>query len=303
MKKILLLLLLAVSLNVSAQKTVKAAPLKVNTPTSSPTNDNESTSSFVREVTDSVGHTMEHIRRKSEELMRYVRAEELTPQRRAVADSMAHTNNQLYEQASAYLCEQLESHRDSPDCAQLIVRFQRMLGLDYITEFLSTYAHADLPELKEIHEAIAINEKLKPGAELIDFELPDEVGTSHHLSEYIGHGNYVLLDFWASWCGPCRQETPHVVAAYERFHELGFEIVGISFDNNREAWLRAVTDLGMKWPQLSDLQGWKSLAAKMYNVHAIPFTLLFGPDGKVIASNLRGNQLTEKLEELLAKDK
>lgn len=300
MKKSLLLLLLAVSLNVSAQKSVKAAPIKAYLPTYS--SDNENTSSFIREVTDSVGHTMDYIRQKSEELMKYVRAEELTPQRRAVADSMAQAYNQLYEQASAYLREQLESHRDSPDCVQLIVRFQRMLGLDYITEFMSTYAHADQPELKEIHEAIAVNRKLKPGAELIDFELPDEVGTKHHLSEYIGHGNYVLVDFWASWCGPCRQEMPHVVAAYERFHEQGFEIVGISFDNNREAWLRAVTDLGMKWPQLSDLQGWKSLAAKMYNVHAIPFTLLFGPDGKVIAANLRGNQLTEKLEELLEKN-
>ena len=96
-------------------------------------------------------------------------------------------------------------------------------------------------------------------------------------------------------------QMPNVLAAYERFHERGFDILGLSLDNNREAWLKAVADLGMTWPQLSDLKGWKSLAAQMYNVRAIPFTLLFDPEGKVIDTNLRGEALSKKLEELIGK--
>ncbi|MBR4533212.1 MAG: TlpA family protein disulfide reductase [Bacteroidaceae bacterium] len=242
---------------------------------------------------------MNLIRQKSDELMEYVRAQELTPERRAVADSMAEAYRAIYDNIIIYLRQEVESHRESSDVARLLNRYQRLLGLDYLEEYLSTYPHADQPELADIRSQIAINQHIKPGAQLIDFELPDEVGASHHLSEYIGKGHYVLVDFWASWCGPCRQEMPNVKAAYERFHERGFDILGLSFDNNREAWLRAVADLGMTWPQLSDLKGWKSLAAQKYNVRAIPFTLLFDPEGKVVADNLRGEALSQKLEELL----
>ena len=259
----------------------------------------ETIDGFAQEVTDSMTHYDRLLRGKYDALMEYVQAKELTPERRAAADSMVAAYQQLNAQAHSYLCHALESHRESPACATLINKYQRLLGLDFITSFMATYPHADVPELKEIREEIAINERIKPGAELIDFELPDEVGLKHRLSEYIGHGRYVLVDFWASWCGPCRQEIPNVKAAYERFHERGFDIVGLSFDNNREAWLRAVADLGMTWTQLSDLKGLKSLAAQKYNVRAIPFTLLFGPDGKVVESNLRGEALGRKLQELL----
>jgi len=134
------------------------------------------------------------------------------------------------------------------------------------------------------------------GTQFKDIEMKGTDGNNHKLSDYCGKGNYVLIDFWASWCGPCRAEMPNVKANYEKYHSKGFEIVGLSFDNNDAAWKKAIDDMGMAWVNLSDLQGWKSLAAQTYSIRSIPSSLLVDPEGKVVDIDLRGEKLGDKLK-------
>ncbi len=136
------------------------------------------------------------------------------------------------------------------------------------------------------------------GTQFIDLEEADTEGKMHKLSEYVGKGQWVLIDFWASWCGPCRAEMPNVVAAYEKYHSKGFNVVGLSFDNKKAPWLKAIKDLNMPWVHLSDLKGWKTVAASTYGINAIPASLLVDPKGKIVARDLRGPQLAAKLKEI-----
>ncbi len=136
------------------------------------------------------------------------------------------------------------------------------------------------------------------GQKFLDLEEPDQNGKMHKLSEYVGKGNWVLVDFWASWCNPCKAEMPNVVAAYKKYHAKGFEIVGLSFDRDKEAWVKAIKDWDMPWIHLSDLKYWQSIAAQTYTVTGIPDNLLISPDGTIVARGLRGRALEAKLAEI-----
>lgn len=140
--------------------------------------------------------------------------------------------------------------------------------------------------------------KKMPGKMFVDLTMSNLEGQVCRLSDWCGKGNYVLVDFWASWCGPCRQEMPHVVESYVKYHAKGYEIVGVSFDNKADAWKAAVKQLGMDWPQMSDLKGWESAASEAYGVNAIPSNVLLDGTGRIVANDLRGDKLLAKLREI-----
>ena len=157
------------------------------------------------------------------------------------------------------------------------------------------YNHPDVAPAKML---LAGYEKRKPGIQFHELSMKDPADKDVTLSQWVGKGNYVLVDFWASWCGPCRKEMPYVITAYEQFHPKGFEVVGVSFDHKKDAWINAIQQMGMQWPQMSDLKGWKCAASDLYGVSSIPSNVLVDPQGKIVAMDLRGEKLLNKLKEI-----
>ena len=190
------------------------------------------------------------------------------------------------------------SNKDNMAPVYFLLNYAEALEVDFVDNFLKDYKYRNNVLLKKTLQYLETAKRKVIGVQFTDFTMTDIKGENRKLSDYAGKGNYVLVDFWASWCGPCRGEMPNVVKAYEQYHPKGFEIVGVSLDNKKEAWEQAVKELGMSWPQLSDLKGWQCEAARLYGVTGIPMTLLIDPEGKIAAVGLRGEELLQKLAEI-----
>ncbi len=149
---------------------------------------------------------------------------------------------------------------------------------------------------KKVEEKITLGKNTVLGANALDFSQKDVDGKEVKLSDY--KGKYVLIDFWASWCGPCRQENPNLVSAYKAYKEKGFNVLGVSLDRSKDPWLKAIKDDELTWTQVSDLKFWKNEVAEQYGIVSIPQNFLIDPAGKIIAKNLRGEALEAKLKEL-----
>ena len=218
-------------------------------------------------------------------------------------------NNVFYEgllddnkraSASQEIETMLRDHNDLLMSAFLITYFENLFE-QYAPLYKSV--HDALIGRYPTHEFVRhLHERLSNavlvGMEAPEIVLPDTSGARQiRLSDL--RGKVVLIDFWASWCSPCRRENPNVVKMYKKYHDLGFEIFSVSLDDDRDKWLNAIEKDGLIWPyHVSDLLGWRSAAGQKYNIRSIPATVLIDRDGKVLARNLRGTQLENKLKEL-----
>jgi peroxiredoxin len=161
-------------------------------------------------------------------------------------------------------------------------------------------AVAALPQIKSLRERIAVMKTVSVGQKAPDFTMNDINGNPVSLSSKLGP-KLLLVDFWASWCKPCRQENPNVVKAYADFHKKGFDVLGVSLDQQKEDWLKAIADDKLTWTHLSDLKYWGNEAAKLYAVNSIPSNFLLDETGTIVGRNLTGDDLYKKLKEVLEK--
>jgi len=166
---------------------------------------------------------------------------------------------------------------------------------NYLSQMDTSFRNIEFVET--LKEWAAAKKRVAIGRSAIDFTLNDTTGHPVTLSDL--YGNYILIDFWAAWCSPCRAENPNLVKTFKKYHKKGFDVIGVSLDDNKKDWVEAIQKDGLLWTQVSDLKGWKADVAKMYGVRSIPSNFLLDKDGKVIGKNLRGDALKEKLSELL----
>ena len=173
--------------------------------------------------------------------------------------------------------------------------------LEFYTDSLNVVSR-ESSWVQSIMKKLEIAKRTETGQPFVNFKMSAPDGNEISLSDHAGKGKYVLIDFWASWCPPCRKANPELVKIYDKYRDKGFEIVGISLDRDKSRWKKAIEADGLTWIQMSDLLYWQSEAAVLYSVRSIPYTVLLDKDGIIIARGLQTDELEEKLAELTVND-
>ena len=210
-------------------------------------------------------------------------------------DSLNKVGTALMEQQDSFRDDYIKAHPESFVTHYILDGVKQDYPIDQLKEMVGTFTTESIYR-DHLNDYIAKQERLEVGQPFIDFSLQTKDGENVTLSERIGQNKLTLVDFWASWCGPCRHENPVVKAAYEQFHELGFDVVGVSVDQDEEAWLKAVEDDQLPWTQVRDSE---NKASESYMIYYIPSNFLFDQNGTMVAKGLRGEDLAAKLDELL----
>ena len=210
-------------------------------------------------------------------------------------DSLNKVGTALMEQQDNFRDDYIKAHPDSFVAHYILDGVKQDYPIDQLKEIVGTFTTKSIYR-DHLNDYIAKHERLNVGQPFIDFTLQTKEGEKVSLSEAVAKNKVTMVDFWASWCGPCRKENPVVKAAYDQFHELGFDVIGVSVDQDEAAWLQAVEEDQLPWTQVRDSE---NKVSEDYMIYYIPSNFLFDKNGKMVAKGLRGEDLTAKLSELL----
>ncbi len=261
-------------------------------------------SEVLRELNVKAMEVSGKIRQLNEELMGYQGQDDFLEKR----EELISRYTAIMKEHKAVLSGLLEDHRDHPVAIFILYAQVEMQPVfktdedfplfDEVDQDLQA-KYPDNPYAIFLHQQVEASRSVAIGSIAPDFTLPTPTGEQISLSSY--RGKVVLVDFWASWCAPCRRENPNVVAAYNKYHDQGFEVLGVSLDGlpnqqkARESWLKAIEEDGLTWTHVSELNGWNTIVKDLYQFNGIPHAVLLDREGRIIAKNLRGAALDQKL--------
>lgn len=210
-------------------------------------------------------------------------------------DSLNKVGTALMEQQDSFRDDYIKAHPESFVTHYILDGVKQDYPLDQLKDLMAGFTTESIYH-DHLNDYVAKQERLEVGQPFIDFTLQTNDGERVTLSEMIPQNRLTLVDFWASWCGPCRHENPVVKAAYEQFHGAGFNVIGVSVDQDESAWLKAVEEDQLPWTQVRDAE---NKASESYMIYYIPSNFLFDQNGMMVAKGLRGEDLTNKLAEIL----